>query len=110
MSEQNWYFDDDGYPSLEALDKIASWDVKDCSGLFEFIHALWKYPDYYVLKKESDNRGKIVQNCYLSTGGWSGNESIIEALQSNNLVWSLCWVQSRRGGHYIFQIFELDNK
>jgi hypothetical protein len=41
---------------------------------------------------------------YISTAGWSGNESIIYAMQENNLMWSLNWVQSRRGGHYIFEL------
>lgn len=37
-----------------------------------------------------------------STGGWSGNESIIGAMQKNRMVWNFLWEQSRRGGHYVF--------
>lgn len=38
-----------------------------------------------------------------STGGWSGNEDLIRAMEQNWMIWSLTWVQSRRGGHYIFE-------
>ena len=52
-----------------------------------------------------------VQTCalpiYISTAGWSGNESIIYAMQNNkSMLWNLTWVQSRRGGHHIFELKE----
>jgi hypothetical protein len=50
------------------------------------------------------DKGSQVYRYNISTGGWSGNESIIGALQSNSLLWALTWVQSRRGGHYIFEV------
>ena len=28
----------------------------------------------------------------------------MSALQDNFLFWSMCWKQTRRGGHYIFEI------
>jgi hypothetical protein len=39
----------------------------------------------------------------LHTGGWSGNEVIIEAL-TKTIFWSFCWEKSWRGGHYEFKL------
>jgi len=38
----------------------------------------------------------------LHTGGWSGNEEIIRAMQDNRVWWGMFWESSRRGGHYEF--------
>ena len=41
---------------------------------------------------------------WVSTGGWSGNEEILSAMQSNFMFWATSWVSVRRGGHYVFTI------
>lgn len=92
------YIDADGYPSEEALELIAKWDFMDMKKCFEFIKELWTYSNYF---KEECLDDKIIY--HLSTCGWSGNESIINAMQKNIMIWTLSWVQSRRGGHYIFE-------
>jgi len=46
----------------------------------------------------------------ISTGGWSGNESIIHEMQENSMMWHLNWVQSCRGGHYIFELREFKDE
>lgn len=88
------------YPREEELKTIQEWDLltKPITELLEYVWELWKYDDRFVLK------GKRVLRLYLSTGGWSGNESIIGALQDNFLFWSMCWEKSIRGGHYWFKI------
>ena len=35
------YLDEDGYPTEEALAKIASWDYEDPKGWFAFIKETW---------------------------------------------------------------------
>lgn len=87
--------DDDGYPTEEALKRIAEWPHTDWPGLLEFTQPLWKYPDRWWTE------GDVL---HLSTGGWSGNEDIIRAMQKNRIFWSMCWLSSRRGGWYEFDL------
>lgn len=63
--------------------------------MLEFTRALWSYPDRWWTE------GDIL---HLSTGGWSGNESLIYAMQENRMFWAICWESSRRGGHYTFDL------
>lgn len=88
----------DGYPEKHELKKIEKWDYNDFEGLMEYVkELLWQYADCGYWKK-----GRKYYR--ISTGGWSGNEEIIGALQANLMFWSMCWVSSRRGGHYMFEI------
>lgn len=104
------HLDDDGYPTDAALELIEEWHWTDCKGLIEFIKGLWHLASWgwtevnaNELDKDDDDYdekgGKLL---FISTAGWSGNESIIRAFQTNSMAWGLCWIQSRRGGHYIF--------
>lgn len=101
--------DEDGYPTELALEAIEKWHWDNPKGWFEFIGSLWAYRDYGW--HESDQKheflDKIVHRYNISTAGWSGNESIIGAMQKNEMMWHLNWVQSRRGGHYIFELYEV---
>jgi hypothetical protein len=67
-------------------------------GLIAYVRTLWWGPPNYW---EQDGRALSI-----STAGWSGNESIIGALQRNTMFWLMCWQSSRRGGHYEFQLPE----
>ena len=93
------------YPRENELETIQKWDLleKPVTELLEYVRQLWEYDDRFILTGKRLT-GKRVLRLYLSTGGWSGNESIIGALQQNILFWSLCWVKSQSGGHYWFVI------
>jgi len=80
------------YPTEEELNRIKEWNPMDFVELMKYIDKLWWAWGYRV----KDNQ------YHLSTGGWSGNERIIEALRENSIAWSLHWVSSHRGGHYVF--------
>jgi len=92
----------DGYPTLAALAAIRTFGAQDAelpnwTALLTFCQRIWRYPDY-VKVDEGGERPRWT----FATGGWSGNEDIIEALQANGLFWILCWVSSERGGRHIF--------
>ena len=92
--------DTDGYPDETELAHITAWkwdNPEGWEGLLAYVKARWEYADCGYWQQ----RGRTYR---LHTAGWSGNESIIGALQENHMFWALCWVQSRRGGHYIFRI------
>ena len=104
MSE---YLDEDGYPTEEALEKIESWPYDDPKSWFKFIGNIWHLRSWGWTEgsyKENESDKKDKYRYYISTSGWSGNEDIIRAMQENNILWSDTWVQSRRGGHYIFEV------
>lgn len=99
---------DDGYPTEAALAVISDWPhTQSYSKLFEFIRELWHYADCGYWKEEhttDELHGCGVRKYTISTAGWSGNEDLIRAMEENRMLWAMCWVQSRRGGHYIFHV------
>jgi hypothetical protein len=112
LIEHNEMLDDDGYPTDAALDVIRLWHWNDIASWFKFIKGLWHLREWGW--KEIDEphdyyEDKIVHRYYISTAGWSGNEDIIRAMQKNeSMLWTLTWVQSRRGGHHIFESKEFE--
>jgi hypothetical protein len=84
------------YPTEDELKKIEVWP-NDYPILMEFIHYRWEYANCGYWRKTG-------KKYWLSTGGRPGNEDIIQAMEKNFMFWNLCWVQSRRGGHYIFEV------
>jgi hypothetical protein len=83
------------YPAESELKKIKKWDLakQPVNELLDFVESLWTYEDRFV---------RTNSKLYLSTGGWSGNEDIIGALQHNFIFWMMFWKKTQRGGHYWF--------
>lgn len=98
------FLDGDGYPTEEAEKLVAEWHYDDFHGLLAFVKSLWRYSEYWNEEQREDITGKPVIKYHVSTAGWSGNESLIHALKKNTMFWMMCWEQSRRGGHYIFEL------
>jgi hypothetical protein len=100
--------DADGYPTGEALDFIQHWPFDaGYDGLLDFVHQLWAYADCGYWAEEDGGDGmpsRPVRIYRVSTAGWSGNEDIVRALTRNRMFWSFCWVESRRGGHFLFHV------
>lgn len=88
--------DEHGYPVEEELEKIRQWNTtkENWHDFMEYIKSVWWMPDWGWSRD-----GDIY---HISTGGWSGNEDIVAAMQENHMFWIMYWHSSRRGGHYVF--------
>lgn len=97
--------DEEGYPSDGALELIEAWDYNDPRGWFDFIHSIWHLASWGWSESDSTNTWNRPVRLYeISTAGWSGNESIITAMQKNHMLWHDSWHKSVRGGHYTFEV------
>jgi hypothetical protein len=93
--------DEQGYPTEYVLNTIRNWPYQDgWNELMEFVFDVWKYPTHFDVRTVHGSATRYE----LTTGGWSGNEDIISAMQGNFLFWSLCWEESNRGGKYTFVV------
>lgn len=105
--------DDDGYPTIAAIEIIKHWSYEDLRGWFGLIKSIWYLNSWGWSEGEEAHdydKDRKVYRYHISTAGWSGNESLIHAMKENEyMCWSLTWVQSRRGGHYIFELPAEDN-
>ena len=68
-------FDRDGYPTEETLAVIRAWPFADSANVLPFIAAAWHWDDM----AQETRPGLWV----FATGGWSGNESLLHALQES---------------------------
>lgn len=94
---------EDGCPTSVALEWVKNFDLlsRDPNEVMSLVRSLWEFAEWGWREEEFDDFGRPSIRYSLSTGGWSGNESIIGALRQNrNFFWTLYWEQSRRGGHY----------
>jgi hypothetical protein len=86
---------DPNYPSQEQIAAIIAWPYSDYKGLLEFCKSIWHWSDW------ATSRGNSYR---FATGGWSGNEDIIDAMQQNHIFWMECRESSHRGGLFKFKI------
>ncbi len=89
------------YPDKKSLEEIKKWDIlkQGVQGLLDLVEENTNTPDWSISIK-----GKRVLRFEYHTGGWSGNEDVINALERNPLFFALYWKKSTRGGHYYFRI------
>jgi hypothetical protein len=99
--------DDEGYPTDKFLKWVEKFNPLEHQ-LLNFLNVLfenWCHGNCgYKLKK------KYAGYCSLElhTLGWSGNESLIRALEANLYFFLLYWKKTERGGHYYFSLPVVD--
>jgi len=96
------------YPTERQLKTIQEWDClkEPVLELLDYVYDIWWAQEWGFVKKNGRTQvhKKKCIKLELHTGGWSGNEDIIYALQANPSFWMLFWQKSVRGGHYYFEI------
>lgn len=99
-------FDADGYPTEATLDHIRKWPIKgaaDCVAAMDFAGNAWHYPRCWTREDTPEAIDRVEVRYTFSTGGWSGNESILEAIRENHMLHALGAWSWRRGGHYEYK-------
>jgi len=97
--------DNDGYPTDEALEAIKKVEFKDAAQwLIDFGALKLPYSNTKILYRDDDIYGPC-NIIWFATGGWSGNESIMDAVLSNFAFHHLYW-RWQSGGLHQFRIPE----
>jgi hypothetical protein len=100
---------EDGYPTDETLERIANAPAREA---LELAERAWHW-DGWASRRLSDAEHRVVhadadddsgEFVRFATGGWSGNESIVGALNENPMVRVMCWQLSARGGLHIYKL------
>lgn len=110
-------FDADGYPTDQTTETIRTWDVNtvaDAIACMDYVGRAWKWPEWGWSKTpgwrpDDEPTRHPVTRYLISTGGWSGNEELYDALDDNVTIRMLGWQSSRRGGHFEYRFAENDS-
>ena len=102
-------FDADHYPTDETLRLIREWSIDSmqaAADAMDFAGKAWAYSKQWEMEERWDDpdwpsHPKRVYR--FSTGGWSGNESIVSAIEENQMLQILGAWSWRRGGHYEYR-------
>lgn len=98
--------DNEGYPTTEWLEFIEKYKPSEELPYLQFIELLrqswWMDDCLFVLHRKHKGKRKLE----LHTGGWSGNEDIIEAMRANIFLThhKLRYEMWKAGGHHYFEL------
>ena len=97
----NW-IGEDNYPTEECLEHLKTCPASEA---FEILRENWWPFDGTGVGYPTDPERFVAQGGVIrfATGGWSGNEDMIDAAMMNVMV-RLCWRLSARGGLYVFEL------
>lgn len=103
--ENTVWIDDDGYPTEAALEAVATLPSPQ---VFEVMRRAWWMPTHGVRNDLSAAEAEMVGELEgtpwrFATGGWSGNEELIDSFQES-WTWRWTWRLTATGGLYIFEV------
>ena len=90
------------YPTEDEVLHVKNWVFTKENSYEKFMQFVKSIGQYWP--HESFGWKQRGRTYWVSTGGWSGNEEIIDAMQENFMFWAVCWEQSNKGGHFIFKL------
>lgn len=106
---------DGGYPTDETLERIRA--AKSPREALELAERAWHWdgwatrtlrPEELAMVRRHHEDEPMPEYFRFATGGWSGNEDIIIALERNFLVLGMCWQLSACGGLHIYELRQPD--
>lgn len=109
MTDAEPTFDSDGYPTDETLERIKAWPIEtnnDFGAVMDFAGRAWAHYGIWecIERWEDPDWPRFPQRVYrFSTGGWSGNESIVAAIEANQMLQIFGAWSWQRGGHYEYR-------
>ena len=102
------YVDPDGYPTTDTVKALELWPHEDIAAALDFVKAIWHWSEAATHDLSAHEAAILRANpgeryLRLATGGWSGNEELVAALQANVMLHMLAWRLSAHGGLHIYQ-------
>jgi hypothetical protein len=103
----------EGYPHDMELQRIRTWpdpvwpgQLFELDALMQYVRARWRHPEYWEERDVIDEeyKGQRERSYKFSTGGWSGNESLVGAMEEHPLLGLIAPTSWRRGGHYEYRL------
>ena len=101
-------WDANGYPTEESLKRMKEALSDKNQDIDKAINAFYsalkenRYGSDYCGPAQVEVRGEVTKVWEYHTGGWSGNEDIINVL-SQSWLWSMFLERYDAGGHYYFK-------
>lgn len=100
--EDGVLLDDDGYPTEWGLGRLRAFTGSP-RRLVDLLEQLWWRPTLMTVDEWLHGQLRTVVRASLATGGWSGNEEIIDVLGGTMFHLRL-WESSHREGRHVYEV------
>jgi hypothetical protein len=97
--------DDDGYPTGWGIAQLRGFTGGTPEQFVEMVRQLWWLPELIETAHSTDRDGRPIVRIRLVTGGWSGNEEVIQEIDATFFA-VFYWASSHRGGLHVFEVPE----